>query len=587
MTVDQVVVLVVLAGAFALFVSEALPLGVTGLGIIAVLGLAGTLSPPQALGAFASPAVVLVGSLYVLSAALIRTGVVATVEDRFVRRGRGSEGRLLVTATLATTLASMILNNTSVVVLMLPLALGAARTLKLPPSRLLMPISFAAILGGTMTLIGTSTNVLVADLARDATEIRFFDFLPMGAGFAAVGLLYIWLVGPRALPSRATVSSVTQGRTFEYVTELTVRRGSVMDGLSLEQLSRRVGGRVLFLQHLRGEELLDVSRRDQRLEPGDVVVLRAAPDTIVTMRRDLRMDTLAGGEGGDLSLHKTTFAEIVVTPTSQFVGRTLGRLGLHRTFGVVALALQRRGAHLRRGILDVPLRVGDVVLIQGEPERIEGLRGGAGFLLLVGVDEQAVLRRRAPAAIAVLLLFLVFAATGAADLPLLTVGAAVACLAAGCLSLNGAIRAVNWNVLGLLAGAIALGYGLGHTGLAAWAAGVMVGVTRDLGPVAVLSAIYLLTAIATELVSNAGAAALMVPIALAAAGEMGVSVRPFVFAVAFAASASFSTPVGYQTNALILGPGGYRFRDFIRFGLPLQILLWIYASLALPFFFPF
>jgi len=584
MTLEQVAVLAVLAGALALFVTEVIPLGVTGLCVIVVFGVTGILSPEEALGAFSSPVFLLVGGLYVVSASLIRTGVVGAV-DRFFLRRATSEPSLRLSSTAGSAIVSSLLNNTSVVVLMIPVVLGAARRLSVPPSRLLMPVSFAAIFGGMMTLIGTSTNVLVAGLAEGAVHIRFLDFLPVGAGFTALGLLYLWFAAPKLLPSRETVSSVTRGRAFEYVTELRVRRDGPALGAAPLDLVRRVDERVRVLQLVRGGEVLDAHGPNVRLKSGDILVLRGPPEAIVAMQRDLRLAVL---EGGDQSApRQTTFAEIVITPASGLIGRTLSEVGLRRSFGVVALALQRRGAHLRRRIVDVPLDVGDVVLVEGAPERVERLHGHAGFILLTGLDEEVALRRRAPIAAAILVGFVGLAAFDLVNLSLLALTAACACLVTGCIRVRRAIREVDWNVLGLLAGAVTLGLAIERTELANRFVEAVLPHSRAFGPTAVLALIYLVTLVSTELLSNSAAAAIMVPIALATATELGVSARPFVFAVAYAASASFATPVGYQTNTLIYGPGGYRFRDFLRVGLPLSLLFWIFATFAIPVYFPF
>ncbi len=592
MSFDQIYVLVVLLGALTLFATERIPLGVTGLGVIAALGLAGVLDANRALSAFASPTLVIVGSLYVVSAGLLRTGVVARLGERLLRRCEGSEARLLLTAMLAAMVLSTLLNNTSVVVLMLPLLLGAAKNLGISPSRLLMPVSFAAILGGTMTLIGTSTNVLVADLARtqqpSMEPLGFFEFTTVGAGYAVLGMVYLWLIGRRFLPSRPTVSSITQGKTYEYVTELRVPATGPAVGLTREAILRHAGNDVRLLQHIRDEEILEPDEEEPPLAAGDLLVLKGPASDIVALRRDLLLEAAsAGGEEAEPLPRGTTFAEIVITPGSELQGRTIKSLRPKKTLGVLAIALQRRQSHLRHGIAEIPLHVGDLILVQGTPDDVERLRDQAGLLLLTGVEERTVHRRRAPVAVGILLVFVLMAALSGLNLSLLALAAAVAALATGCISLRAAVRAVDWNTLGLLAGSIALGYALHETRLAAEVADTLINATDDYGHVAVLSAIYFLTMLTTEFVSNSGAAALMLPVALSTANELDVSARPLVFAVAFGASASFSTPIGYQTNAFIFGPGGYRFSDFAKVGLPLQLLLWGYATLVLPLAFPF
>ncbi len=581
MTYEQGVVLLVLAGALYLFATERVPLGITGLAVIVVLGLSGVIPAALALRSFSNPAFILVGSLYVVSASLIRTGVVGVVERLFLRRA-ATGASLLLWATAGTAAVSSLVNNTSVVVLMMPVLMAAARRHGTTPSRYLMPVCFAATCGGMMTLIGTSTNVLVAGLAAPQFEIAFLDFLPVGAGMTAIGLLYLWFVAPRLLPSRPTVSAVTGGRTVEYVTELRVRPGGAAAGLSPAELATRVHEKVRILQLVRGEEVLDPV--PAKLEAGDTLILRGPPEAIVTMQRDYRLAPLEGSPEGPRG---TTFAEVVITPASELLGRTLAQVGLRRVFGVTALALQRRGSHLRRGIVRMPLQVGDTILVEGAPESVERLQGQPGFLLLTGIEEEATLRGRAPVAVTILGAFVALAAFEIANVTLLALAAAAACLLTGCIRVRRAVREVDWNVLGLLAGAVCLGTALERSGLATRFVDLVFAPLRGLGPAWLLAATYFVTMVFTEFLSNSAAAALMVPVAFATATQAGVSAKPFVFAVAYAASAGFATPIGYQTHAFILGPGGYRFSDFLRVGLPLDLLLAVFATLAIPVFFPF
>lgn len=582
MTYEQGTVLLVLAGALYLFATEKFPLGITGLCVIAVLGLSRVLPAKDALGAFSNPAFLLVGSLYVVSASLIRTGVVGVVERLFLRRA-ASGGSLLLLATIGAAAVSSLVNNTSVVVLMVPVLLGAAKRLGSTPGRYLMPVCFAATCGGMTTLIGTSTNVLVAGLAAPKFEIGFLDFLPIGAGMTAIGLLYLWFVAPRLLPSRPTVSAVTGGRAVEYVTELRVRLDGGAIGLTPSELAQRFHEKVRILQLVRGEEVLD-PKGGVRLAAGDTLILRGPPEAIVAMQRDYRLAPLEGSPEGPRG---TTFAEVVITPASELLGRTLAEVGLRRAFGVTPLALQRLGSHLRRGIVQMPLQVGDTILVEGEPTSVLRLQGQPGFILLTGIEDEAELRGRAPVAIAILGTFVALAAFEIANVTLLALAAAAACLLSGCIRVRRAVREVDWNVLGLLAGAVCLGSALQSSGLAARFVDLVFAPLSELGPAGLLAATYFVTMIFTEFLSNSAAAALMVPVAFATAAQEGLSPKPFVFAVAYAASAGFATPIGYQTHAFIFGPGGYRFSDFVRVGLPLDLLLAIFGTLTIPIFFPF
>ena len=482
---DHLKVLLILAGALVLFITEVLPLGVTGLCILVVTALSGVLTAQQALSALSSPAVITVGALYVVTAALIRTGVAAALGQRIVQAGRGSEGRLLLVAMLAAAAFSAVLNNTSVVVLFLPIMLAAAHQLKVAPSRLLMPLSFAAILGGTLTLIGTSTNILVADLALTEADLDMglFEFAPLGLCYAGIGLTYLWTVGRRLLPSRPTVSSITGGRTFEYVTELRVPAEGPATALSIERVLQRVPGTRL-LQWVRGEEIVQFTP-DSQLQPGDLLVMRGPAEELVSLRRDLKLEALPGvGAEPETGRRAATFAEIVVTPASPMLGRTLSEVGLRRTHGVIAIALQRMRAHLRSDITDIPLKVGDVILVQGTPENVETLRDEQGCLLLTGVQERIHLRGRAPVAVAILGGFLVLAAVTDISLPLLALTAAAASVVTGCLATQRASQAIDWNILGLLAGSIALGMGMYNSGLSQEAADLVLGLTHDMGPAA-------------------------------------------------------------------------------------------------------
>lgn len=577
----------VLAGA----VIPALSLDVAALLGVALLVTGGVLDPVEALAGFGNTTLIIVAAMFVLADALQRTGAaqaIGTLVERAARRGQRA---MLMALLPAVMLLSGVMNNTGVVVVLIPLLISVGRDIRVSPSRLLMPLSYASITGGTLTLVGTTTTLLVDGMVRQAglPGLQFFEILPMGVVFCIVALAYLVMAGPLLLPNRSGLTApVTAATTRQYLTEIVVSPESRLSGRMLRKfplLSRQ----VRLLQLLRGEETHFPPFDQQVLEPGDVLLVKGSPEQIVRLleQRGLQGpgDPVGGGDvhGVDVGL-----AEVMIAPRSRLDHQTVAESRIRDRFGVVVLAVMRHGEHLRKKLGSVRLRIGDILLVQGAPTDIDRLtRNERDLVLLGGPPPPARRRSKAPLAMLTTAAALGLAATGVLDLPVAVLLAGILVVAGGCLSSTQAYRSIDLRILVVLGCMLGIGVAARQTGLAADVAEVLVRLGSRWGPHGILATTYLATALLTELVTNAGTAAIMIPIAISTAERAEVSHRPFVFAVALAASCSFLTPVGYQTNLLVHGPGGYRLRDYLKLGAPLAVVLWVVATFLLPLVYPF
>ncbi|MFQ5744027.1 MAG: SLC13 family permease [Acidobacteriota bacterium] len=587
------IVLAVILAALVLWVWELWPVDLVAVCIPVVLVLTGVLEPSEAVAGFSSTALITVGAIFVVSAGLLRTGAVTFVGNRIIHYSRGDERRLLVLVMLTMATFSAFINNTAIVAMFLPIMLGLSREFDLAPSKLLIPMSFASILGGTCTLIGTSTNLLVHGLMLDAglRGIGMFEISRLGLVLAAAGLAYMFLLGHRLLPDRGSVTAYLQGAqrgASEYMTEIQVLANSPLVGQTVQEVFSETHAEVRLLQVLRGEQVLWPPLEQVVIGPGDVFLLKGDVNELVDLYNKEGVELLPAlrVEAARFAVKDMALGEVVITPNSSLVGRTLTEVQFRQHYGVSVMALQRHNVHLREQLINIRLRVGDVMLVMGDAEEIRRLATSDEFIALEGVQEVFVRKDKAPIALALVVGLVTLASFGLGSVMVLALAAAALMVITRCISMREAYDSINLSVLVLIGGAIALGKAMEVTGTASMLAGWVVGQLGVLGPVAVLSGIYLLTVVCTELMSNSAAAVLMLPLALSAAAALGVDPRPFAIAVAFAGSAAFSTPIGYQTNTLVYGPGGYRFLDFTRVGLPLNILLWILASFLIPLLWP-
>ena len=591
---EQLFFILILIGAVVLFATRALPYEATSAFILGMLVISGVLSVEDALSGFSNPATVTIAAMFVLSAGLIRTGALEVVVALLRRTSRNSLPRLVFVLALTVGVSSAFLNNTPVVVMMIPVVLAISRHSDLRSSKLLLPVSYFAILGGTCTLVGTSTNLLVDQFYRSSGGPGFgiFDFAPLGICYFLIGTLYIILTHDRLLPDRTPLSAMLpEDRGATFVTELIVRRQSPLVAKLLRDVLPPSSKTVRLLEIVRGEQVIFAANAlGELIEPEDSLIVEGTPAGIAEFidKHGLRVASVIEDEKRvEVRSMDLSIAEAVVLPDSPFVGRPVSRLGLNRLYGVKVMAIQRHGLQHRYHIRGMRLKGGDVLLVQTDRRGLDALRETGAVLVVEGVERLVVQKGKAPLALGILVAVIALASLQVAPLAMIAVVGAGLLIATRCLRATEAVASLDTPVLFLIAGSIPLGLAMEKTGLAQLLVDGTLSLLGDLGPHFVLSGFYLLTGIFTAFLSNNATAVLMSPLALGIAASLGVDPRPFLLAIAFGASASFATPVGYQTNTIVMGPGGYTFGDYMRFGLPLNAILWVAATLLIPVFYPF
>lgn len=592
MTPDIAVVLAVLAAAIALFASGKLPSDLVALLTMVVLLLLGHVSPEQAIAGFSNTATITVGAMFILSAGLFKSGAVNFVGTWITRLGRRSLWIALILLMVGIGAISAFMNNTAAVAIFLPISVAAAKSLKVPPARLLMPLSFAGMFGGVCTLIGTSTNLLVSTIAEQngLEPIGMFELSRLGIIFFAAGVVYMLLVGVRLIPDRVGDAALDERYGMgDYLVEVVVEESARSVGKTIvdSPLVNETG--VVVLDLIRKGERFSMPSSRMQIHAGDVLRLRGDVEMLskVQEREGIRLRPHEKWESRNLSDGPTVQVEVVVAPGAMLDGRTLRQVRFAALYGSMVLAIRQR-ERLRHGDLeDTVLRAGDALLVEVPTERLSALRKSKDFVLVAELEIPTFRRERIIPAVLIIAGVVATAAMGMIPILVGALVGTVLMILTKCLSLDEAYDAIDWSVIFLLAGLLTLGVAMENTGAAAYLAqGLLLGL-GDAGPFVLVAAFYLLTSILTETMSNNATAVLLAPIAIAMAGTLGVDPRPLLVTVAFAASASFMTPMGYQTNLMILGPGNLKFIDFVKVGGPLNLLFWILATLLIPVFWSF
>ena len=588
MDFNQIVVCLLLILVFVAFVKEWFSPDLVAMGAFVLLIGIGILDEKSALSVFSNPAPIIVSCMFVLSAALERTGTIEALGEWFEKLAGRKELRVLLVLMLIVAVLSAFVNNTPVVVVFMPIVLALARKHDLVASRFLIPLSYAAIVGGTCTIIGTSTNLVASGIAKESglEEFGMFEVSKLGIVFVIVTFIYMLFIGRKLLPDRVTLSTLfdsNEGK--EFLTSVIISDDSELIGKKISETS---------LSKIRNFRDLEVSRSGKKINSplkeitfssGDKLLVKSRIEGVVDAGGNAGVEL--GIEGGlglqELQTESAVLIEGVIGPGSSLLGRTIKELNFRERYDVIILALHRRGVNLRDKFENVRLAFGDTILVEGSPDKINALSQERDFINLSQSNCRPLRRSKVPFAVGALLLFMVLAAFKVAPLIVLALGAALLTLFSKCLEPSEAYDAIDWKVIFMIFGMLGLGTALQKVEVIQMLADSLTGWAMILTNIYVLVAlIYLVTAILTELISNNAVAALLTPVAISVAQAMDLDPRPLVVAVMFAASASFSTPIGYQTNTYIYGAGGYKFTDFTRVGIPLTFILWVISIFFIP-----
>lgn len=567
------------------------PADVLFVGAVVLLAAFGVISPEEAFSGFANSGMLIVAALFVVAAGLRETGVMEYIGEHFLGRVE-TEARALAYMAAVLIPSAMVLNNTPKVALLVPVLIAWCRKRRISPSRLLMPLSFLSILGGTCSLIGTSTNLVVQGLLikNDLPRMGFFEIGKVGLPCALLGVAYLLTIGRRLLPDRKDLIEQLEATRREYLVEMLVQPGCRLVGRTVGEAGLRHLPGLFLIEIDRDGELIGPVGPDEPIQANDRLVFTGVVETIVDLEKIPGLVPAADAryEVSPVMQRGRQLCEAVISPSSPLVGQAVRDADFRKLYDAAVVAVHRNGARVTNKVGDIRLHAGDTLLLQVGPNFSRAFRNNPDFYLISDVEDSSPVRydRARPAAIIFLVMIAAFV-SGRVDIMLAAMLGAGAMVAFRCVSIVQARKSIDLPVLVAIAASLGVGKALESSGVAKLFAGLLVEGTRPWGPTTTLAAIYFGTMVLNELISNNAAAALSFPFCLESARLLGVNERPFIMGVTLAASYAFASPIGYQTHMMVFGPGGYRFTDFMRVGIPLNLLMWIAAVILIPLIWPF
>ncbi len=600
LTTEIILIFAIIAIALVLFITEPLPIDITAVGVLVTLVALGPwtgVDPATGIGGFSSTATITVLAMFVLSEGIRRSGLINIIGTEIAERyGTSPYKQLLAVLGLSGGTAGFI-NNTPVVAVMIPMVNTLSKKTGISPSKLLMPVSFAAMLGGMLTLIGTSTNILASDVSARLIDRPFsmFEFTQLGILVLVTGVVYLATVGRLLIPERIQMSDeLIEGfELTEYLTEVVVTDESPLIGGTVDQCFIELDVDADVVQLVRNKRVFTEPLARKEVRSGDILVLRTDKESLVRLIEteglelapdaEVTEDRLQAEEEDVEPEAEQQLIEIVISPEASVLGQTLESLNFRHRYDATVLAIRRGGEIIHARMDERRLRAGDTLLIQASEETVQRFANDRDFILAQELTLPDFRYNRIPIALGIIGAVVGLAALEILPIVISALGGIVAMVATGCVRPNEVYSSVDWSVIFLLAGLIPLGVAMERTGAAEWLATTILVFTISLSPAIVLGLFYVFTAVITNVVSNNASVVLMIPVAIEAAEAIGADPFTFVLAVTFGASTAMLTPIGYQTNLMVYGPGGYTFADFFRVGAPLQLLLAVVTTLGLLF----
>ncbi len=576
-----------------LLITEKISVDLTAIGIMVLLVVSNILTPKEAIGGFSNPAVITVGAMFVVSKGMMRTGGVEFIGRKIIRMAGGNYKFALIIILLSVAIASAFINNTPVVILFIPVVMTMCCEFGLSPSKFLIPISYASILAGTCTLIGTSTNIIISDLSAGFgyEGISMFELSSLGVPLAVTGIIFIYLAAPRVLPALANpICQLQDSAHRQYLAELKISdKSNLIDKNPGEIFSEKYPS-IKVIELIKKSHIYHPNRVKMTISAEDILLVKGSLNDLVAILHNEEVDLPTTEKDLVLGAQKDApiVVELIISPHSTLRGQQLNRTSLANDPAINIIAVKRTNLHMtEKQIHDVRLQTGDILLIWCHESKLESIRSSTEYIVIEDVYEELIHKRKALWSIINFIGMVVTASLGLADIMTCALTAAFLMIITGCLQMRDAYRALQGDVLLLIAGTIALGTAMQKTGASQLYAETFLSVFTGFSPIIILGAIILLTSICTQLLSNNATAVLLLPIAISTAVGIGVDPKPFIIGVCFGASACFATPMGYQTNLMVYGPGGYSFVDYMKLGVPLNIFVVVASTLCIPLIWPF